>query len=196
MRSFTALLASASLLVVSTLAVPNTAWQGGSYGGWGKNKSPSWNPGRDSKCLSDSEAQAVADNFKESIAAYSDALADAAFTTDFQDYSDSVIELIDNGCPNSPVALGTATFDSLASFKAGQGAQPPIPFEILNIWHNCDTITIRWVSAQTPAQVTGIIVIEAAYENDRWMIETVFSEFNSGAWLVNLGIFKPSSCTA
>ncbi|EME50255.1 hypothetical protein DOTSEDRAFT_68958 [Dothistroma septosporum NZE10] len=196
MRSFTTVLASASLLVVSTLAVPNTAWSSNSYGGWGKNKSPSWNPGRDSKCLSDSEAQTVAENFQESIAAYSDALADADFTTDFHDYSDSVIELMDNGCPNSPVALGSATFDSLASFKAGQGAQPPIDFEILNIWHNCNTVTVRWKSAQTPEQVTGIIVIETSYQNSKWMIQTVYSEFNSGAWLVNLGIFTPTNCTA
>ena len=108
MRSFTTLLASASLLVVSSLAAPNTDWSGNSYGGWGKNKSPNWNPGRDSKCLSDNEAQTVAENFKESIAAYTDALADAAFTTDFTDYSDSVIELIDNGCPNSPVVVSHA----------------------------------------------------------------------------------------
>lgn len=91
--------------------------------------------------------------------------------------------------------MGSATFDSLASFKAGQGSQPPIPFEILNLWHNCDTVTIRWKSAMSPAQVTGIIVIEAVQQNGKWMIQTVYSEFNSGAWLVDLGIFKPSNCT-
>ncbi|KAK4506286.1 hypothetical protein PRZ48_000016 [Zasmidium cellare] len=193
MRSFTTIL---PLLAVGVLAAPGNDWNGNGYGGWGTGKRPNWWPGRQSTCLSDSDAQTVADNFKESIAAYSDAQADADFTTDFHDYSDSVIELIDNGCPNTPVALGTATFDSLASFKAGQGSQPPIPFEILNLWHNCDTVTIRWKSAQTPAQVTGIIVIEAEQVNNKWMIQTVYSEFNSGAWLVNLGIFKPSNCTA
>ncbi len=28
-----------------------------------------------------------------------------------------------------------------------------------------------------------------------WLIKTVYSEFNSGAWLVNLGVFTPT-CSA
>lgn len=82
---------------------------------------------------------------------------------------------------------------------AGQSAQPPIPFEQLNIWHTCDAVTLRWVSAgagQEPEQVTGILVIETEYQDSTWLIKTVYSEFNSGAWLVNLGIFKPTNCTA
>lgn len=39
--------------------------------------------------------------------------------------------------------LGAATFDSRASFEAGQGGQPAIPFEILNIWNNCNTVSRR-----------------------------------------------------
>lgn len=203
MRSFTTLLASASLLLVTALAAPGEAGQAPSRWNharrWGSWKQPSWSGHRDSSCMSDAEAQGVADNFRESIANYSDALAEASFTTDFHDYSDSVIELIDNGCPNSPVALGTATFDSLAAFEAGQGAQPPIPFQQLNIWHTCTTVIIRWLSSgegQEPEQVTGIIVMETVFQNNTWLIQTVYSEFNSGAWLVNLGVFKPSNCTA
>lgn len=105
MRSFTAILASTAVLAVGTLAAPGNEWSGNGYGGWGTGKRPNWWPGRQPNCMSDSDAQTVADNFKESIAAYSDAQADADFTTDFHDYSDSVIELIDNGCPNSPVAV-------------------------------------------------------------------------------------------
>ena len=30
----------------------------------------------------------------------------------------------------------------------------------------------------------------------KWLIDTVYSEFNSGAWLVNLGVFTPSNCSA
>ncbi|USW47324.1 hypothetical protein Slin15195_G006430 [Septoria linicola] len=164
----------------------------------GSVKRPSWYPGRSTACLSDKEAQAVATNFKNLIANYSNELANASLTTDFVDYSDSVIELINNGCSNSPVALGTATFASRASFEAGQGAQPAIPFQQLNIWHNCNTVTIRWLSSgpgQEPQQVTGIIVLETVRKSGKWLIKTVYSEFNSGAWLVNLGIFKPTNCT-
>lgn len=70
-----------------------------------RNKRPSWYEGRSSTCLSDTEAQGVATNFKNLIADYSDTLANASLTVDFVDYSDSVIELINNGCPNSPVAV-------------------------------------------------------------------------------------------
>lgn len=65
--------------------------------------------------------------------------------------------------------------------------------------HNCDTVTIRWLSkgpGQEPEQVTGIIVLETVNLSNTWLIKTVYSEFNSGAWLVNLGIFKPSNCSA
>jgi len=155
--------------------------------------------GRASTCMNDKDAQQVASNFRESIANYSDQLADDAFTTDFTDYSDSVIELINSGCAG-PVALGSATFDGLDAFKAGQGAQPPIPFEQLNLWHTCDTVIIRWRSAQEPEIITGNIVMEAvpsaAGSKYPFKIQTVYSEFNSGAWLVNLGVFKPSNCSA
>lgn len=70
------------------------------------------------------------------------------------------------------------------------------PFEQLNIWNNCDTVIIRWRSAQTPEIVTGNIVMETVYQQNTWKIETVYSEFNSGAWLVNLGVFTPSNCTS
>ena len=105
--------------------------------------------------------------------------------------------------------LGSAVFDSRESFKSGQGAQPAIPFEILNLWNNCNSVslpilssledssdltinsqvTIRWLSkgpGQEPQQVTGIIVLETVKNADKkasqkWLIKTVYSEFNSGA---------------
>ncbi|CAK3955362.1 Hypothetical predicted protein [Lecanosticta acicola] len=190
----TTILATASLFAVTALASP---WGNGNP--WGSIKRAGWYATRDSSCMSDDDAQQVADNFAQSISDYSDSLADSAFTTDFHDYSDSVIELMDNGCPNSPTALGSATFDSLAAFKAGQSAQAPIPFQQLNLWHTCDAVTLRWVSSgtgQEPEQVTGIIVLETVYQSGTWLIQTVYSEFNSGAWLVNLGVFKPSNCSS
>jgi hypothetical protein len=49
-------------------------------------------------------------------------------------------------------------------------------------------VTIRWRSegpGQEPQEVTGIIVIEAVKNTDskasqKWLIKTVYSEFNSG----------------
>jgi len=61
-----------------------------------------------SNCMSDSDASKVANNFKTLIASYSDAFADQTLTTDFVDYSDSVIELINGACTvdqNIPVRV-------------------------------------------------------------------------------------------
>jgi hypothetical protein len=159
-------------------------------------------------CLSYSEAQTVANNFRATIAdTFSKSFVRSTFSKTFTDYSDSVNELINSGCPSGPAPLGSATFSSRRAFIKGQSSQAPIAFNILNIWHNCDTVILRWnspnpgdpvpgtVSPQEP--VTGIIVIEVVRNPDRsssepWLIQTVFSEFNSGAWLYDLGIFTPT----
>jgi len=149
-------------------------------------------------CMTYDQATVVANNFKTLISNYSNAAADSYLTEDFTDYSDGVTELINSGC-QGPQTLGAATFDSRAAFEAGQGGQPNIPFEILNMWYACEgPVVIRWRSAQTPEIITGNIVMEvtrSSSSSEPWLINTVYSEFNSGAWLVNLGVFKPN-CTA
>jgi len=151
-------------------------------------------------CMTYDQAQVVANNFKTLIAEYSNSFADQTLTVDFEDYSDSVTELINSGC-TGPQPLGSVTFDSRASFEQGQGSQPAIPFEILNLWYACDgPVVIRWRSAQTPEIVTGNIVLVTEKNTDSsssepYLIKTVYSEFNSGAWLVNLGVFTPN-CSA
>jgi hypothetical protein len=55
---------------------------------------------------------------------------------------------------------------------------------------------MRWRTALTPEFVTGIIVLETKYsakdKSEPFLIKTVYSEFNSGAWLVDLNVFTPS----
>jgi len=148
-------------------------------------------------CMTYDQATAVANNFRQSIVNYSNESTIEHFTVDFVDYSASVNTLINSGC-TGPQPLSGPTFDSREDFMAGQGAQPSIPFKTLGLWHTCDTVIIRWRSAQDPEPVTGIIVIEAEYQKSKtnpWLIKTVYSEFNSGAWLVNLGVFEPE-CSA
>ncbi|KAL5372254.1 hypothetical protein DPSP01_013650 [Paraphaeosphaeria sporulosa] len=155
------------------------------------------------KCLTEDAATQVANNFRSTIAAYTPELAARVFAVDFLDYSDGVNMLMNNGCPNGPKPLGSPTFTSLADFQAAQGTQPPIPFEILKIWYNCNTVTLRWRSVapgfvQPEQQVTGLIVLETTRSKgeEPFLIQTVYSEFNSGAWLYDLGIFVPTNCTA
>ncbi|KAK3109518.1 hypothetical protein LTR53_017148 [Teratosphaeriaceae sp. CCFEE 6253] len=188
MRSYLAL-AAASLVTLAAAGMPEPIF--------GSNKLAA----RDATCMSADEANQVALNFNHLISDYSDELANASLTVGFVDYSDSVSTLIDSGC-TGPQPLGVATFDSRAAFIAGQGGQPNIPFDQLNVWYNCDTVFLRWrttLDFTTPAPefVTGIIVLEttsAAGSAQPWLINTVYSEFNSGAWLVDLGVFVPN-CT-
>lgn len=77
MRSFTAL-ASAALVAVSSANMIKRD---------------------DGACMTQAEAQQVADNFQTLIADYDATVAENALTADFHDYSDSVSELINAGCP-------------------------------------------------------------------------------------------------
>jgi len=160
------------------------------------------NVARDGACMTSAEAEHVAENFQGLIANYSVELANASLTTDFHDYSDSVTSLIDAGC-TGPAPLGEATFASRDDFEAGQSAQADIPFEKLNVWYSCDAVFLRWrttIASGAPEFVTGIIVMETtqapAGNAEPWLINTVYSEFNSGAWLVDIGTFVPQNCSS
>ena len=129
---------------------------------------------------------------------YHDVLADAVLAPNFTDYSESVNTLI-NSCPQGdaakPLPLLAPTFTSLEQFKIGQGQQPSINFERLNLWHTCDSVIIRWVTTNTapipePKPVVGLISMEVIPNYNStgkpWLIDTVYSEFDAGAWLQNL----------
>ena len=155
---------------------------------------------RGDTCLTDDDAYALANAFGDLISKpFNETLASDAFTSGFQDYSDSVAELINAGCPTGNATLTAPTFASRAAFIAGQSGQQPIPFTIFNIWNNCNSITVRWRSSDpgdlAPSGlvevVTGILVLEVVPSNNSdsefaFQIKRTFSEFNSGAWLYNL----------
>nr|POE48395.1 hypothetical protein CFP56_71025 [Quercus suber] len=151
-----------------------------------------------SYCLNDDDAQLIANNYGTLIAAYSPALADQVLSPDFTDYSESVNTLI-NECPQGDAAkslpLLAPTFTNRTAFEAGQGQQAPINFQQLNIWHSCDTVMIRWMTTNTapipsPRPVVGMITMETCPAADGapfpYLIDTVYSEFDAGAWLANI----------
>lgn len=171
-----------SLAVIGAAAAPTPGRWGGHHG----------------QCLNDDQAQQVADTWAALIQNYSDELADATLTEDFTDYSESVNTLI-NSCPQGdaakPIDLLAPTFTSRELFKTGQGQQPPINFELLNLWHSCNTVNLRWKTTNTAnitdvKPVIGLIALELVKNNNGseypWLIETVYSEFDAGAWLQNL----------
>lgn len=142
-------------------------------------------------CMTQADAETVAANFRSLIVDFSAADAKKFLTANYHDYSSSVNTLIDSGC-TTPLPLDAVTFASRAAFITGQGSQPAIPWQTLNVWHTCDTVIARWRSAQAPEEITGIVVMETAYVDGEYKIETVYSEFNSGAWLVDIGVWTPS----
>jgi len=55
-----------------------------------------------------------------------------------------------------------------------------VPFEILHVWHTCDTVLLRWVSKQLPQQVQGFDALEVVPQENATLIEAY------GPWQVHL----------
>lgn len=55
-------------------------------------------------------------------------------------------------------------------------------------------MTARWKSAQYPNEVIGVVTLETmpANSSNQYVITKIFSEFNAGAYLVNLGVYIPT----
>ena len=160
--------------------------------------------GSGSTCMTFDEAQQVATNYGDLIANYNTPLAEKALAENFTDYSEGVNTLI-NSCPQGGAAMAhtvpllMSSFNNRTAFEIGQGQQPHINFRQLDIWNACDTVIIRWETTNTAnatstftaiRPVVGIIVLEVirapAGSTYPWIIDQVFSEFDSGAWLQNL----------
>ena len=139
-------------------------------------------------CLTDATAKTLVTGFASLLTSYSDAVADKLLSSDFTDTSDSINALA--GYP-----LGSTTFPSKAAFKAGQGAQPKIGFELLNIDDvTCTGVAFRW--SGTPnlgnpsIKVKGINSLVASNLNGTdqgWQIKSMYSEFNSCTWMQAVG---------
>jgi hypothetical protein len=83
---------------------------------------------------------------------------------------------------------GSVTFSSRAAFIAGSGGQPPLFLQTLDIFNDCNKIAWRWISingtGDDAEKVKGIDVFEIS---KRGKIKATFAEFNSAAWLLDLG---------
>jgi hypothetical protein len=123
---------------------------------------------------------------------YQQSTAENLLYPGLQDFSDSINYI--GGFP-----LGQVTFPSAQAYEAGQGAQPPIGFTVLNpgAIYTCDGyITLRWKgdvgSKQLPAN--GITILKAIkVGNDNvvgptgYQLSEIYTEFNSAAWITDLG---------
>lgn len=170
MRSFAAIAAAAAL--ISTAAAAPSGWAD-----W----APASNP---ATCLTNATATSLMNGFASLISDYNTDVANTILADDLVDWSDSINEL-------SGAALGSATFPSKAAFEAGQGAQPQVPFIPVALEAvTCDTIAFRWIVTLPPNTVKGITILKTENSQgqaDTWQIKTIFTEFNSIAWLQDIG---------
>ena len=150
-------------------------------------------------CISEKDAQKAADIFQELIQDYSNKLALEALTPDYEDWSSSVNIIINLVSPEHLPLLGP-TFVGRAAFIAGQGTQPHIPFKQLGVVYGCDSVSLRWYTSDSAAgqptksdslPVVGNVfmhVVKAAPGDAyNFRIKATYSEFDSAAWLINLG---------
>lgn len=144
-------LAASTLLVASTLAAPHSS---------GSKRSD------DCGCVTEDDAWDVAWVFQDLIQRYSADLATSALTEDFQDWSSSVSTLINQGAA-LPQNLTAPTFSSRAEFMKGQGGQPQIPFDILNVFWGCDHVAVRWQTTRPalgqPTEAASLVSLSALF---------------------------------
>ena len=154
---------------------------------------------RGDSCLCLDVATEIVNGFLSLISAYNNDTANALLADNFVDTSDSIDYL-------AGIPLGGPTFPSKAIFELGQGSQPPVPISLLKIDAvTCDVIAFRWVAfpAIGTLGVNGIDILYTVNGGDKnsvgpggWQISQVFSEFNSAAWIVDLGLpCNPSPAT-
>lgn len=136
-------------------------------------------------CLSDAQATAIVAGFNylllQPSASNFASTADAILSDNFTDTSDSINQL-------TGAAEGSITFDNKAAFIASSGTQPALNLATIDMFHTCDKIVWRWASTggtgDDSESVKGIDVFEV---NNLGQINSIYAEFNSGAWLKDLG---------
>jgi len=193
--------ACATLLAALAVLVSAAPSLGFDFFNWSRTKHL---PRPDSElCMTRAEAEIAADIFRQLIQEYSDDLALSALTEDFHDYASSVNIIINKGAAG-PKSMNAPTFASRAAFIDGQGKQPEIPFTKIKVFPGCRHVAMRWKTGRSanghstevddiPVHGNAIIEVVPSEPGNiyNWRISHIWSEFNSAAWLVNLGVFKP-----
>jgi len=144
-----------------------------------------------SSCIPYDVAISIETDWVSTLTAYNAATAENLLYPGLIDYSGS-IQLLAAGNVNDPI------FTSAAAYEAGQSQLPAIGFQILDTASiTCDgTIALRWVASvglQT-LPVHGITILksiqvgtESAVGPNGWQLKEINTEFNSAAWLADIG---------
>jgi len=168
MRS--AIFASLFAFMVAVFARPHGHWS-------------DWQP---VGCLNDTDVQTLVNGYTYLLQSPGgpdfNKTALAILSDEFAVYSDSI-----NTLGNRP--LGAPAYPSLQVFLATQAQTPPLPVvQTLATFHTCDQISWRWNASgigSNEVPVRGMITFDVNATTKQ--INTVYSEFNTAAFLVDLG---------
>ncbi|KAL2426706.1 hypothetical protein ABEF95_001630 [Exophiala dermatitidis] len=173
---------SATAIALASMATALPSSQHGSGNGNGNG----------GQCIPYETAVQIVNAFVSTLTAFNADVATNLLAPDFTDTSDSINFL-------AGIPLGSVTFPSPAAYIAGQGAQPPIGLEVLNIDAvTCQgVIVFRWVATVglNVDPVKGISVLYTVKSGSNantvgpngYQLETLYSEFNSAAWVLDIG---------
>lgn len=127
-------------------------------------------------CMTDNEASEVAEVFRQIIQGYTIEMAMAALTEDFVDYTSAVSIIVNKG-GSAPKDLLVPIFTNRTQFMAGHGTQKGIPFETLNVWHDCNgTVSMRWWTSRSgqgqPTESAAIVSQQLSLVVSQWLINS------------------------
>jgi len=142
-------------------------------------------------CIPYDVAIAIETNWISTLTNYDQSVAENLLYPGLVDYSDSINYI-------AGIPLGGPTFPSAQAYEAGQGAQPAIGVTVLATEAiTCDgTIVLRWTGqvGQNIYPANGITVLKAIKVGDAavvgptgWQLEKIYTEFNSAAWIADIG---------
>jgi len=146
---------------------------------------PGGGPGYDHgqvACPSPNDVTEITNAYADIIGAYKQPVADRWLDDQsFSDWSDSINILIAQ-------PLGGPTFPNKAVFEMLQAKNPPTPLHQTVTAVQCNTIvTTWWTKFGANVPVHGISVLTVVRRGDQWKISKVVTEFNSVAWLIDMG---------
>ncbi|KAK1570021.1 uncharacterized protein LY79DRAFT_488266, partial [Colletotrichum navitas] len=138
-------------------------------------------------CLSPEDGLQVATVFQQLIRNYSVEVADQLLAADVVAHCDGMNELA--GKP-----LGAPTYHDREELKAAlewQSRRPtPVTLQTVDAV-SCNTIVLKWTATfgEAKLSVRGIQILEVIRDSSSygWAIKSIDTEFNSLAYLVNLG---------
>ncbi|KAF0319654.1 hypothetical protein GQ607_013134 [Colletotrichum asianum] len=138
-------------------------------------------------CLSPEDGYQLATDFQALIRNYSAAAADRLLAPEVVARCDGM-----NLLAGKP--LGALTYcdrDELKAALERQSGRPtPVTVRTVDVV-TCDTIVLKWTAAfgeaRLPVRGIQILTVEKAGPMRGWAIKTIDTEFNSLAYLVNLG---------